>query len=103
MVNEKWSVVTEEMEQLLKIWQDDQVQRHIQVSQAIISVKAESLYYELKKQMGDSVKDQPFFLQAMVGLIGLKDGQACKILNLQERLQMQTMMRPQLFLQNWLN
>jgi hypothetical protein len=44
MVNEKWSVVTEEMEQLLKMWQDDQVQRHSQVSQAITSVKAQSLY-----------------------------------------------------------
>jgi hypothetical protein len=29
--------------------------------------------------MGDSAKDQPFFLQAMVGLIGLKYGKILKL------------------------
>jgi hypothetical protein len=31
-VNPKWSVVTEEMEHLLKVWLDDQAQRCIPVS-----------------------------------------------------------------------
>jgi hypothetical protein len=57
----KRSVVTEEMEHLLKIWLDDQAQRRIPVSQAIISAKAKSLYYDLKKQMGDGAKDEPLF------------------------------------------
>jgi hypothetical protein len=61
MMNPKRSVVTEEMEHLLKIWLDDQAQRRIPVSQAIITTKAKSLYYDLKKQMGDSAKDEPLF------------------------------------------
>jgi hypothetical protein len=36
MVNPQRSVVTEEMEHVLKIWFDDQAQRRIPVSQAII-------------------------------------------------------------------
>jgi hypothetical protein len=54
-------VVIGELVHLLKIWLDDQAQRHIPVSQAIISAKAKSLYYGLKKQMGDSDKDEPLF------------------------------------------
>jgi hypothetical protein len=57
MVSPKRSVVTEEVEHLLKIWLDDQVHRCIPVSQAIISAKAKRLYYELKKHMRDSTKD----------------------------------------------
>jgi hypothetical protein len=49
------------MEHLLKIWLDDQAQRRIPVSQAIISAKAKSLYYDLKKQMRESAKDEPLF------------------------------------------
>jgi hypothetical protein len=44
MVNPKCGVLIEEMEHLPKIWLDDQAQKHIPVSQAIISTKAKSLY-----------------------------------------------------------
>jgi hypothetical protein len=43
MVKPKRSVVIEEMEHLVKIWEDDQAQRRIPVSQATISAKANSL------------------------------------------------------------
>jgi hypothetical protein len=43
MVSTKRSVLIEEMEHLFKIWLDDQAQRRISVSQAIISAKAKSL------------------------------------------------------------
>jgi hypothetical protein len=36
MMNKKWSVLTKEIEYLLKIWLDDQVQRYVLVSQAVI-------------------------------------------------------------------
>jgi hypothetical protein len=61
MVNPQRSVVTEEIEHVLKIWFDDQAQRRIPVSQAIISAKAKSLYYGLKKHMGDGAKDKQLF------------------------------------------
>jgi hypothetical protein len=40
MVNPKCGVLIEEMERLFKIWLDDQAQKHIPVSQAIISAEA---------------------------------------------------------------
>jgi hypothetical protein len=43
----------------------------IPVSQAIISVKAKNLYHDLKKQMGEVPKISNYFLQAMVGFIGV--------------------------------
>jgi hypothetical protein len=103
MVNQKRSLVTEEMELLLKIWLDDQAQRRTPVSQAITSTTAKSLYYELKKQMVDIVEDKHYFLQPIDGLIGLKEGQICTITNSEVRLQVQTLMLPQLFMRNWLN
>jgi hypothetical protein len=102
-VNPNRSVVTEEMEHLLKIWLDDQAQRRIPVSQVIISAKSKSLHYELRMHMGNSVKMSHYFLQAMVGLIGLTEGQVFTILNVQVRLQVQILMLSQHFLQNWLN
>jgi IS30 family transposase len=45
MVNQKRSVVIEEMKHLLKIWLDVQAQRRITASQAIISDKAKSLKF----------------------------------------------------------
>jgi len=61
IVNPKRSVMTGEMEPLLKFCLDDQAQSSIPVSQAIIPAKAKSLCYDLKKQMGDSDKDEPLF------------------------------------------
>jgi hypothetical protein len=58
MVNPKRGVFIEEMERLLKIWLDDQAQKRIPVSQAIISTKAKSLYDDLKKRIGESVSDE---------------------------------------------
>jgi hypothetical protein len=49
------------MERLLKIWLDEQAQKRIQVSQAIISTKVESLYDDLKKRIGESVTDETSF------------------------------------------
>jgi hypothetical protein len=43
MVNPKWSALIKEIEHLLKIRLYDQAQRHISVSQAIISAKVKSL------------------------------------------------------------
>jgi hypothetical protein len=48
MMNLKRSVLMEEIEHLLKIWLDDQAQRHISVCQVIISAKIKSL--EEKKE-----------------------------------------------------
>jgi hypothetical protein len=48
MVNPKRGVLIEEMERLLKIWLDDEAQKRIPVSQAIISAKAKSLYDDLE-------------------------------------------------------
>jgi hypothetical protein len=58
-------MVIEEMEHLLRIWVDDQVQRRIPVSQAIISAKAKILkcckvVYEEKKSAVQLKLDQLF-------------------------------------------
>jgi hypothetical protein len=45
MVNPERSVVIGKMKHLLKTWMDDQAQRHIPASQAIISAKAKSTKY----------------------------------------------------------
>jgi hypothetical protein len=45
MENPKRNVRTEEIEHFLKIWLDDQVQRHIPISQAIISVKLRASFF----------------------------------------------------------
>lgn len=51
--------MTGEMEPLLKFCLDDQAQSGMPLSQAIIPAKGKSLCYDLKKQMGDSAKDEP--------------------------------------------
>jgi DNA-binding MarR family transcriptional regulator len=66
MVNQKRSVVIEEMKHLLKIWLNVQAQRRITVSQAIISDKAKSLkfykvLYEEKKAAAVQLKLDQFF------------------------------------------
>jgi hypothetical protein len=63
MVNPKRGVLIEEMECLLKIWRDDQAQKHIPVSRAIISTKAKSLCDDLKKHW-ESVTDEIIFCKS---------------------------------------
>jgi hypothetical protein len=61
MENLKRRVLVEEIKRLLKIWLDDQAQKLIPVSQDIISSKAKSLYDDLKKRIGESVRDETSF------------------------------------------
>jgi hypothetical protein len=103
MVNPKRSVVTEEMEHLLKIWLDDQAQRSIPVSEAIISAKPKSPYYDLKKQMGDSAKDELLFSASNGRFNRLKRRASLHNLRLTGRLQVQIFMLPQIFPHSWLN
>jgi hypothetical protein len=103
MVNPKRGVLIEEMEHLLKIWLDDQAQKSIAVSQAIISTKAKSLYDDLKKRTGESVTDETSFSASHSSLIGLREGQICIVLKLVARLQVPTVKLRQLILHNWLN
>jgi hypothetical protein len=61
MVNPKRGLLIEEMERLLKIWLDDQAQKRIPISEAIIFTKGKSLYDDLKKCVGESVTDETSF------------------------------------------
>jgi DNA-binding MarR family transcriptional regulator len=63
MVNAKQRVMIEEMEHLLKIWLDDQAQRHISVSKAIISAKVKSLE---EKKVAVQLKLDKFFTKQPV-------------------------------------
>jgi hypothetical protein len=71
IMNPKQTVLIGEMEHLLKIWLDDQAQRHISVSQTIISAKVKSLkwykvLYEKKKAAVQLQLDQ-FFAKQTIG------------------------------------
>jgi hypothetical protein len=103
MVNPKHGVLIEEIEHLLKIWLDDQAQKRIPVSQAIISIKAKSLYDNLKKHIGESVTDESSFSESHSWFDRFKRPAICIISNLVVRLQVPTMMLRQLILHNGLN
>jgi hypothetical protein len=98
MVNPKCGVLIEEMEQM-----DDQAQKCIPVSQAVISIKAKSLYNDLKKRIGKTLQMRHHLQQVMAHLIGLRKGEICTISNLVLRLQVLTMMLRQVILHSWLS
>jgi hypothetical protein len=60
MVNPKQSATIEEMEHLPKIWLDDQAQRNVLVSRAIISAEVKSL--EEKKEATAQLKLNQYLL-----------------------------------------
>jgi hypothetical protein len=61
MVNPKQSVTIKEMEHLPKIWLDDQAQRNMLVSRAIISAEVKSL--EEKEEATAQLKLNQYFIE----------------------------------------